>query len=293
MKFFAQLASAILIKNTVDFDYCEVYSGVDYKKPIEKLTIKVCFKLPQLDVMIDRYVNSLGNSPLAYDVGIELKQVTRCAELLSEDVGFILSLDSIVVRIDLYADPKIMHSECKKPFDLCPADVMLATSLTRSSEKQVSDAASLWLQHFSEFMQFVRNSIVGMYSDVIPLLESIRMKIISQMTCQTIHTVQHGDDLVRVVFNPVILDSLDRMLCKSELSFDIKVAANYLRFLRWYERKGWRHGSLTSYLYSCGVLIRQTESVWVELKELTDSNRKAMNRLVSNVDSGRKVDILL
>lgn len=293
MKFIAQLVSATLIKNNVDFDYCEVYSGVDYKKPIEKLTIKVCFKLPQLDEMIDRYVNSLGNSPLAYDVGIELKQVTRCAELLSEDVGFILSLDTIIVRIDLYADPKIMHSECKKPFDLCPSDVMLATSLTHSSDRRISDAASLWLQHFSEFMQFVRNSIVGMYSDVLPLLESIRIKVCSQMTSQIIHTVQHGDDLVRVVFNPVILDSLDRMLCKRELSLDTKVAANYLRFLRWYERKGWRHGSLTTYLYSCGVLIRQTESVWVELKEFTDSNRNTMNRLVSNVFSGRNVDILL
>ena len=293
MKFIPYLVSAILVKNNVAFDYADVYPGVDFKSPIDQLTFKVSIKLSTLDEMVDSYVNSLGVSPLAYDVGLELKQVIRCADLLSEDVGFILSLESITVRVDLHSDPNRMLSERMRPFELCPSDTMLASSLARSSDKQVSDAASLWLQHFSEFMQFIRNRIADMHSGVLPLLESIRCKVCSRTTEVIIHTAQHGDDLVRVVFNPVILESLDRMLCRSESSLDSKVATDYLRFLRWYERKGWKHGSLTSYLYSCGVLIRQTESVWVQLNEFSKSNTKSLNRLVANVVTSRNIDLML
>ncbi|MQI37689.1 hypothetical protein EI025_28205, partial [Escherichia coli] len=95
-------------------------------------------------------------------------------------------------------------------------EVELAKGLVCSHNSQISNAAYFWLQHFEEFMIYVRNKLIDLFREAYDLILGMQQVFFIREKEELLKTISYGDELYEVKFMAAELYSIEQNLKCSE-----------------------------------------------------------------------------
>nr|WP_250909966.1 hypothetical protein [Escherichia coli] len=167
MKLATDPVKAILIRNGVEPVNISESSKLSLKQPLTELKFSLYLRTEHLSHFLPGYVYSIKECPLSYDIGIEIQKIFESLHLLNEEFE---SLGFVSVWIEMHQSIFEQSRFKKSNFTFREEEVELAKGLVCSHNSQISNAAYFWLQHFEEFMIYVRNKLIDLFREAYDLI---------------------------------------------------------------------------------------------------------------------------
>lgn len=287
MKFTTDLVTAVLVQNGVKPVNVDVITKCSFYQPIEDYTFRVYCAVSQLVGYLPGYIASFEGSALAFDIELELRQLLVGAQDLCDEYE---SLGFISVWLELHRRPQDRQAFLKSTFDLPEAQCHLANQLITVSEPKVSQMASSWLLHMSDFLTYVRNTLAGEMLFMFSLFDELRQLALHRKRTQTIKTVTHGSDVLKVMLAALDIESIDMHLRNTPAVWTRKNASDYIRRIQSYAHSGARTGYVTCHRFNSGNEICRSLPAYLRAGE-HEGGLKQINRLIADTVVGRNKDI--
>lgn len=290
MKLSNDVINAVLNKSGFNPVSVEEKSGLSIEKPFTKLTVSIYIEITQFRALIPDYIKSLKGCPLSIDIEMELNEIMSSAKLLCDDMR---SLEFIPLWVEVsnggyYGDhvPALTYKHRDE-------DVELAKYLTSVTDPKIQKAAMFWLLHFSDFMQFVRNTFSRLLEEAFTLLAQLQIVFCRRREMPTLKELQYRNETFKIQMRALDLTSLSSKLRYRVKDPSIHDARCYLKRIASFVNQDWQDGYVTCSHFSDGRYINQSTPCLLSLSKKNSQVRKFMNRLITDTRRGRAVDLLL
>ncbi|HAS1059058.1 TPA: hypothetical protein I3776_002692 [Enterobacter cloacae] len=287
MKLATDLVKAILIRNGVEPVNISESSKLSLKQPLTELKFSLYLRTEHLSHFLPDYVYSIKECPLSYDIGIEIQKIFESLHLLNEEFE---SLGFVSVWIEMHQSISEQSRFKKSNFAFREEEVELAKGLVCSHNSKISNAAYFWLQHFEEFMIYVRNKLIDLFREAYDLILGMQQVFFIREKEELLKTISYGNDLYEVKFMAAELYSIEQNLkCSESISTKYQASA-YINRIREFVRSGWRQGYIVCHHKRSNQI--SSLSLPMYLKDTSGrSARKRVKRLISSTVCGRNKDL--